>query len=93
MRTMRVNITLEREPGVVTVRIRLGNKFVRATLRGVSQDDLVKIATDIPRGGRVLNRFLIEAARREECFAKGALKLPWVHWSPEGGDQKEAPNA
>ena len=80
MRTLRVIITKRREPGVATASIRLGNKWVRATLRGVSEDDLAAIVLDLDGSGSILMRLLHEAAGRRECFAKAGLRRPWVEW-------------
>ena len=86
MRTLRVNIPLGREPGVATASIRLGNKWVWATLRGISPDDLPRIELDLYGSGSILMRLLREAAGRHECFAKAGLRRPWVEWSPPSED-------
>lgn len=89
MRTLRINITLEREPGVATVHIRLGNWWAKATLRNVSNDQLRSIAMGDPE---VLPTLLRAAGERGEAWTKAGPKAPFEPWANRARQNERTDN-
>lgn len=90
MSTLRVNITLEKEPGVATAHIRLGNRWAKATLRNVSKDQLLRIAMG---DNEVLSSLLQEAKTRGEAWVKYGPKNQFVKMDASPHPLRTAENA
>ena len=89
MSTLRVNITLEKEPGVATAHIRLGNRWAKATLRNVSNDQLRRIAMG---DNEVLSSLLQEAQTRGEAWTKAGPKAPFEPWANRARQNERTDN-
>lgn len=80
-KTVRVNITIEKDPEVRTVTIRFGNRWIRAKIRnegGWTADENIRLATD----PAFLSQKISEAQERGETWIKTAPGAPWGQLLP-----------
>ena len=83
-KTVRVRITIEKDPEVRTVTVRFGNRWIRAKIRnegGWTADENIRLATD----PAFLSRKISEAHKRGETWIKMAPGTPWGQLLPGKG--------